>query len=79
MAFVEAGPSRLQPRPVLFPNDDLHVITSLSQRKGGFGVSFVFGRYHTADGSEILHLLRLVVSPIIYKVLYIQKVVVWDF
>ena len=29
--------------------------------------------------SEILHQLRLVVYPIIYKVLYIQKVVGWDF
>jgi len=27
---------------------------------------------HTVDGSEILHQLRLVVYPIIYKVLYIQ-------
>ena len=26
---------------------------------------------HTVDGSEILHQLRLVVYPIIYKVLYI--------
>ena len=33
----------------------------------------------TVDGSEILHQLRLVVYPIIYKVLYIQTVVVWDF
>ena len=28
---------------------------------------------------EILHHLRLVVYTIIYRVLYIQKVVVWDF
>ena len=28
---------------------------------------------------EILHQLRLVVYPTIYKVLYIQTVVVWDF
>ena len=30
-------------------------------------------------GSEILHRLRLVVYPIIYRVSYIQTVVVWDF
>ena len=29
--------------------------------------------------AEILHQLRLVVYPIIYRVLYIQTVVVWDF
>ena len=31
------------------------------------------------DGSEILHHMKLVVYPIIYRVLYIPKVVVWDF
>ena len=30
------------------------------------------------DGSEILYQLRLVVYPIIYRVLHIQTVVVWD-
>jgi len=34
---------------------------------------------HAVDGSEILHQLRLVVYPTIYKVLAPSQVVVWDF
>ena len=34
---------------------------------------------HTIDGSEILYQLRLVVYPIIYRVLYIQTVVIAGF
>ena len=36
---------------------------------------------NTVDGSEILreNQLRLVVYPVIYRVLYIRTVVVWDF
>ena len=34
---------------------------------------------NTVDGLEILHQLRLVVYPIVYQVLYIPQVVVWDF
>ena len=33
----------------------------------------------TVDGGNPANQLRLVVYPIIYKVLYISQVVVWDF
>ena len=39
----------------------------------GFHISLNKLASNTVDGSEILHQLRLVVYPIIYRVLYIQS------
>ena len=51
----------------------------LTGLKAGVSKSDVCCITRTVDGSEILHQLNLVVYPIIYRVVYIQKVVVWDF
>jgi len=40
---------------------------------------FLMGIFGTVNGSGILHQLRLVVYPIIYRVLATSQVVVWDF
>ena len=51
-------------------------LLGLQQQVRNLEIWWVLGRnqghtWHTVDGSEILHQLRLVVSPIIYRVLYI--------